>query len=151
MAETEPQPILPTIGDGNRPFWDGCAAGELRLQVCLPAGHVRYPISDTCPVCLSSDFEWRAMSGEGEILSWVVFHQAYNPAWANRTPYNVVLVQLPEGPRMFGNVEPMGRTDLAVGAAVRAVFVPAAGTADADPEGNVAIPRWELVNAKRAS
>jgi uncharacterized protein len=135
MAEPEPQPILPTIDDGNRPFWDGCAAGELRLQICRPAGHVRYPISDVCPVCLSSDFDWRAMSGDGEILSWVVFHQGYNPAWAKRTPYNVVLIQLAEGPRMFGNVEPLDRADLDVGQRVRVVFV---------AEGDVAIPRWKV-------
>jgi uncharacterized OB-fold protein len=151
MAEPEREAILPTIDDGNRPFWEGCGAGELRLQVCVPAGHVRYPTSAVCPVCLASAFEWQAMSGEGKILSWIVFHHAYHPAWADRTPYNVVLVQLAEGPRMFGNVEPIDRTDLAVGAAVRVVFVPVADIGNALGEPNIVIPRWELVTAEPAS
>jgi hypothetical protein len=149
MTDADALPVLPTIDDRNRPFWDGCSVGELRLQACRGCGRLRYPISDACPNCLSPEHDWRVMSGDGEILSWVVFQRAYHPAWLARTPYNVVLVQLREGPRMFGNVEPLGRTDLTVGAAVRVVFAPAvdgggaiAGAgASATP---VLIPRWRI-------
>lgn len=136
--------MVPTVTELSRPFWDGCAAGELRLQVCLACGHVRYPIAEGCPRCWSRDFEWRRMSGDGEILSWVVFHRAYRPAWAPRVPYNLVLVQLAEGPRMFSNVEPLhlGAHDLSVGAAVRVVFV---------AEPGFTVPRWELVQAGTAA
>jgi uncharacterized OB-fold protein len=134
MAEGS-EPIRPTVDELNKPFWDGAASGELRLQRCVQCRRVRYPVSDTCPSCLSPEATWETMSGDGAILSWVVFHQGYQPAWAARTPYNVVLVQLPEGPRMFGNVEPLGRTDLAVGAALRVTFV---------EDGGVSIPRWRL-------
>ena len=30
--------VLPQVDDLNRPFWDGCAAGELRLQRCAGCG-----------------------------------------------------------------------------------------------------------------
>jgi uncharacterized protein len=129
-------PIAPTVNDLNRPFWDGCAAGELRLQACVPCGHVRYPISEICPRCLSPEFRWQAMSGRGEIVSWVMFQHAYNPAWSTLVPYNVVLVQLPEGPRLFGNVEPLASRDLNVGAQVRVAFAVA-------PDGG-AVPRWRI-------
>jgi uncharacterized OB-fold protein len=132
-------PVAPTITELNRAFWEGCVAGELRLQRCRPCGHLRYPISEICPRCLSPDYDWQAMSGRGEIVSWVIFQRGYQEAWTPLVPYNVVLVQLDEGPRMFGNVEPIARTDLAVGAPVRAVFLPA-------PDGT-AIPRWRLVDA----
>jgi uncharacterized OB-fold protein len=150
VGDTRARPMLPTLDDLNRPFWEGCAAGELRLQACRSCGRIRYPISDACPVCLSPDYQWRTMSGEGEILSWVVFHHGYHPAWRGRTPYNVVLVQLREGPRMIGNVEPLGLTDLSVGAPVRVTFVPAESAAagsEATPEQRpgLALPRWELV------
>jgi Predicted nucleic-acid-binding protein containing a Zn-ribbon len=137
--------MLPTIDALNRPFWEGCAAGELRMQACLVCGRIRYPISYTCPNCLSSEYEWRVMSGEGEILSWVVYQRNYHPAWADRIPYNVVLIQLREGPRMFGNVEPLARTDLSVGAAVRVVFVPVVAEPDIEPAAPVLIPRWRVV------
>jgi hypothetical protein len=139
--------VLPTLDDLNRPFWEGCAVGELRLQACLACGRYRYPVSDTCRNCLSSESAWRAVSGDGEILSWVVFRRSYHPAWADRTPYNVVLVQLPEGPRMFGNVEPLGTTDLSVGAPVRVVFTPATSSGEPDVATRVLLPRWSLVRA----
>jgi uncharacterized OB-fold protein len=137
-------PILPLIDDLNRPFWDGCAAGELRLQACRSCGRLRYPISDRCPNCLSRSSDWRVLSGDGEILSWAVFQHSYQAAWADRIPYNVVLVQLREGPRMFGNVEPLERQDLAVGAPVHVVFVPADPTAASGEPAAMRIPRWRL-------
>jgi uncharacterized OB-fold protein len=145
MADLTASPVLPVIDDLNRPFWEGCAEGELRLQQCTPCGHLRYPISDACPRCLSSEYTWRVMSGAGEILSWAVFHQVYQPAWAGLVPYNVVLVQLPEGPRMFGNVEPLDRDRLAVGAAVRVAFVSIDGGDPSDPDRRpIFVPRWTL-------
>lgn len=103
MTETVTRP-LPQIDDGNREFWAGAARGELCMQRCLACGHIRYPISHLCPQCLSEDFSWQTLSGRASILSYVVFHQVYNRAFATEVPYNVVLVQLDEGPRMFSNV-----------------------------------------------
>lgn len=137
MRMTEPRnipPIMPTITDLNRPFWEGCAAGVLRLQACRPAGHLRYPISETCPTCLSDDFAWRDLSGDGEILSAVTFHRAYNKAYEAHVPYNVVLVQLAEGPRMFSNVLPLSSPALPAGTPVRVAFDPV--------DDGVAIPRF---------
>jgi uncharacterized OB-fold protein len=129
------EPVRPEITDLNRPFWDGCAAGQLRLQVC-ECGHTRYPISEICPSCLSETFAWKPMSGRGEILSWVVFQRAYQSSWAAAVPYNVVLVQLAEGPRMFGNVLPLGRQELRVGQAVEVAFDRL--------DDQLTIPRWTV-------
>lgn len=139
MTDVAPGPAgpRPTITDLNRPFWDGCAAGELRLQACEACGHLRYPISEICPRCLSDRYRWQAVSGDGQILSWVVFRHGYHPEWTPVVPYNVVIVQLAEGPRLFGNVEPLARTDLAVGAPVRVTF--------ASLGDGIAVPRWTLV------
>ncbi len=137
MTMTEPTevpPILPTITDLNRPFWEGCAEGVLRVQACQPAGHLRYPVSDACPTCLSPDWTWQDLSGDGEILSAVVFQRSYNRAYERHVPYNVVLVQLKEGPRMFSNVLPLTSPALPAGTLVRVTFDPVA-------EG-ISIPRF---------
>jgi uncharacterized OB-fold protein len=76
------------------------------------------------PPCLSPETEWRGLSGRGEVLSYVVFHHAYHPAFRDRLPYNVALVQLEEGPRMISNVVETPRDVLAVGLPVTAVFTP---------------------------
>ena len=134
MTEPAVPPILPTITDLNRPFWDGCAAGVLRYQACRPAGHPRYPVSDVCPTCLSKDYDWRDASGDAEVLSAVVFHRGYHKAYEALVPYNVALVQLAEGPRLFSNVMPLDRRDIRAGTRVHVVFDEVAS--------GVAIPRF---------
>ena len=44
-----------------------------------------------------------ALSGRGTVYSWVVVHQSQHPAFNPDTPYNVVIVELEEGPRLHGN------------------------------------------------
>ena len=64
-----------------------------------------------------------------------MFHQVYNKSWAGDAPYNVVLVQLDEGPRMFSNVVGVPNEKVTVGMRVEAVFEPVT------PE--VTIPRFK--------
>jgi uncharacterized OB-fold protein len=128
---------LPTLDDGNRPFWDGARAGHLVLQHCDGCGKARYPINHVCPHCLSGACTWKAVSGRGTVWSTIVFHQVYNQAYAHDVPYNVALIQLEEGPRMISNVVGVAPSDVKVGDKVRAVFD--AVTPD------VSIPRFERI------
>lgn len=110
----------------TEPFWEGARAGELRLQRCGACEHVRFPPSPVCPRCLHEQAEWVATSGEGEILTYVVFHRAYQSGWEERVPYGVLLVQLDDGPRLFSDYS--GNLDeLAVGRRVRVTFAPMEG------------------------
>ena len=138
MAEAGP--ILPTITDLNRPFWEAAHTGRLVMQRCTSCRYLRYPISAVCPRCLGTGSEWADLSGAGTVLSFTVFHRAYNPAWAERVPYNVALIQLAEGPRMFSNVVGVPNDAITVGMPVRVVFDPVPGT-------DVVLPRFEP-NAK---
>jgi hypothetical protein len=97
--------LLPAISDANRPFWEGCLAGELRLQACSSCGHRRFPDSPICPRCLSHDFEWQPHSGRGRLWSWIVMHQRYLEAFADELPYVVVLVELEDGPWMISALD----------------------------------------------
>jgi uncharacterized OB-fold protein len=125
--------IEPVLTEHNRGFWEGTQAGELRVQKCDACGFLRYPNAPWCPQCLNDTWEWQRLSGRGTILSWMVFHQGYHPGWRGRLPYNVVVVQLEEGPRMFSNVLPLSEQDLSVGMEVEVAF---------DQEGEFAIPRF---------
>jgi uncharacterized OB-fold protein len=111
---------LPELNDENRPFWDGLRErATLTMQKCDACGHIRYPIGRICPSCLAPGATWTGLSGRGEVLSRIVFHQVYNQAFAGDVPYNVVLVQLDEGPRMFSNVVGVPNEDVVVGMRVR--------------------------------
>jgi hypothetical protein len=126
---------LPTLNEENRPFWDACRSGKLALQKC-EQGHLRYPISAVCPQCLSTQYTWSEVSGRGTVFSYIVFHQAYHPAFKADLPYNVALVQLEEGPRMYSNIVGTPNDRVRIGDAVEAVF-------DAvTPE--ITIPRFRL-------
>lgn len=131
---------LPTITDENRPFWEATRRGELRMQTCGACGHVRYPIAPVCPKCLSDEAEWTRLSGRGTVFSYVVFHQVYHPAFKTDAPYNVAMVQLEEGPRLFSNIVGVANSEVSVGDPVEAVF-------DAVTD-EVAIPRFRLARGR---
>jgi uncharacterized OB-fold protein len=73
-------------------------------------------------------------SGRGRIVSWVVYHQAYHPAFESRLPYNVTMVQLDEGPQLLTNV-----TD-----SNEALVAEAAVELNVQWEGDVALARFRL-------
>lgn len=113
---------LPVIEDWNRPFWESAKSGVLSLQQCTQCSHIRSPINHVCPKCLSERHEWVKLSGRGTVLSSIVFHQVYHPAFAKDVPYNVSLIQLEEGPRMLSNVVGIPPSEVRTGDAVEAVF-----------------------------
>ncbi len=115
--------LLPEITSVNQPFWDGCAAGELRLQQCDQCGAHRFPDGPVCPRCLAGAFHWQRVSGTGTLWSWLRMHQRYFPAFADEVPYLVAYIKLAEGPFMVAALaeEP---ERLEVDMPVEAVFVP---------------------------
>lgn len=132
----------PQINATTQPFWDAAKKGELRMQKCADCGHIRFPIGPVCTSCLSDKADWVKLSGRGTVLSHLVFHRAYSPAWKEHVPYSVAMVQLPEGPRMFTDiVDPERRyidEDL-VGRTVEVWF-------DA-VEGDVTVPRFKVAES----
>jgi uncharacterized OB-fold protein len=119
---TEYKKPLPTLTDDNRPFWEGARQGKLMMQKCGDCSHIRYPISHVCPDCLSYKTEWTQLSGRGEVFSYVVFYQLYNKAFADDVPYNVAMIQLEEGPRMFSNIVGVDNDAVKVGDKVEVTF-----------------------------
>src|SRR5437763_1939561 len=109
---------LPTLREEHRPFSESSRNGRLTLQQSRSCGHLRYPISPYCPRCLSAEFAWTPVSGRGTVFSYIVIHQAYHPGFKADLPYNVALIQLEEGPRMYSNVVGVANDQVKVGDAV---------------------------------
>jgi len=71
------------------------------------------------------------------LISWVVYHMAYHPAFEERLPYAVAIVELDEGPRLISNV--VGSADLeSLVIDQRLVLV-------IEEEHGVAIPRFKPI------
>jgi uncharacterized OB-fold protein len=100
---TNPVP-QPEISEETEPYWEGCKIGELRVQRCTSCGTLRWYPRPMCSNCSSFDTEWVATSGKGKVVSWTVIHHIFNPAFADKVPYLVVIVELDEGPRFVSNL-----------------------------------------------
>ncbi|SEE97581.1 Zn-ribbon domain-containing OB-fold protein [Streptomyces sp. Ag109_O5-10] len=124
--------LRPVTDTDGTPFWEYAARGELRVQACADCGEPRFPPRPCCPHCQSFASQWRPTSGRGRIWSYVVPHPPLLPEYAAQAPYNVVVVELDDAPRvrLVGNVvteagAPLGSLPpdrIRIGARVQAVF-----------------------------
>jgi hypothetical protein len=127
-------PLLPILDDLNRPFWEGARNGELRVQRCGETGRLIFPPRLRSPWAprAAIEPEWTVVSGRGVLWSFAVPHPPLLPWYAERAPYNVIVVALEEDPsiRMVGNlVEAAGDgfdsvdpASLEIGAPLRVAF-----------------------------
>ncbi|WP_222853809.1 Zn-ribbon domain-containing OB-fold protein [Fodinicola acaciae] len=107
----------------SREFWDGVAAGELRIQRCEACGHAVFYPRALCPSCHCDRLVWIVASGRGEVYSYTVAHRAFGE-FATEAPFTVALVDLDEGVRMLTRI--VGGT-VAIGDRVELEFATAAG------------------------
>jgi len=88
---TKPAPVPDR---DTQPFWDACQAHELRAQQCTSCGRFRWPPQPFCPSCYSWEYEWRLLSGLGQVESFTVVQHTAVPSFKNDLPYVVALVAL---------------------------------------------------------
>ena len=113
---------VPHVTDANRPFWDGTREGRLLVQRCGTCSRLRFPPAPFCDDCLSEDVAWTLVSGHGVVWSVCEFHRPYFKGL--EVPYNVALVLLDEGPRLYTNIVGMPFARIQIGMRVEAVFDP---------------------------
>jgi uncharacterized OB-fold protein len=106
----------------SQPYWDGAAEGKLRLQRCKACGKFRNYPQLVCTECYSLDVEWVEASGRGSVHSWTVAHHAFHPAFKGDLPYTLVIVDLDEGPRMMGRLDPSTQQKLRIELPVQVSF-----------------------------
>jgi uncharacterized OB-fold protein len=99
----EPGKAVPVPTPETQPFWDGCAAGELRIQRCVDCGKPYFYPRPVCPACGSANVEWFTASGAATLYSYTINHRPA-PGFAAEGPYAIAVVELAEGPRMMTNL-----------------------------------------------
>jgi hypothetical protein len=75
----------------------------------------------SCPWCAATAFDVVESTGRGVVYSFVTAHVALSPGYVGSVPYSVATVELEEGPRLLGRVEPPA--PLAIGDRVVSRFV----------------------------
>jgi uncharacterized protein len=96
------QTLRPVISQDTAFFWEGTAAGELRIQHCPTCGRLRHPPGPMCPSCGAEKQDWVVAAGRGTVFSYVVHHHPKVPG--KQLPFVVALVELDEGVRMLGEL-----------------------------------------------
>jgi uncharacterized protein len=94
----------PDITDYNRPYFEGCAAGELRIRTCDRC-HAKFRFAHyLCPNCWSDQLSWIRASGRGTVTHFTVVHQPPYDAFEDVAPYVIILVELEEKVRLMANL-----------------------------------------------
>ena len=124
---------VPQVNDINRPYFEGTAAGELRVRRCGKCGTLCRCAHAWCPNCWSDDLGWQVASGTGRVSHFSVVHQAPSPAFAADTPYVLALVELEEGVRIMSNVVECDPASVHVGMPVTVTF---------EQRGDVSLPMF---------
>jgi acetyl-CoA acetyltransferase/uncharacterized OB-fold protein len=132
VSEPLPRPVVPHPTPETAFFWEGCAAGELRLQHCRTCDRPWFPPQRRCPRCGGGDIEVRTASGRGRVASFVIAERD-TPGFT--APYVIAIVQLDEGPRLLTNLVDVDPSPDTVDVGMRVALRP---TAVVDSRGTTA-------------
>lgn len=110
------QPSPETAG-----YWEGVAAGEIRVKECQACKRLWHPKRIVCTDCGSSRMGWKTAAGTGEIYSFSEVHRTPSPIFEASAPYTVGIVRLTEGVHLFTRFEGAAG-EIAIGTPVRADF-----------------------------
>jgi uncharacterized OB-fold protein len=130
-----------------------CGRHDFHLQRCTQCNLLRYPPTTACPWCAGPDAEWTSVEGKGAVHAYGEVHHAITPQFADRLPYQLLLVDLDtqkgqptehEALRIVGNLvtadgalaPPELVAQIGIGSRVKLVY--------ADVGEEMAIPQWTL-------
>lgn len=89
-------PVYPPRFENDlvKPFYDGLAAGELRMSACSVCGTWHWYPPDVLPCHPEAPIAWRAVSPHGTVYTYTTIERSVLPGGAGKnTPYTVVLVE----------------------------------------------------------
>jgi uncharacterized OB-fold protein/acyl dehydratase len=121
-APAKPRRLRPPLGHDNQWWWEGIAAGELRIQRCKECGTLRHPPRPMCGQCQSLAWDWIVSKGAGTVHSYVVLHHPPVPGY--EYPLPVALVDLDDGTRLVANVAGCAPSEIRIGMRVQARIEP---------------------------
>jgi hypothetical protein len=101
---TAGRPLPDTSDPLTAPFWAAAADGKLVVQACEACGYLRWPPGPLCPECQAEGGIWTQARPTGVLWSVATYHRALDPSFADEIPYTVALVELDDGPRMYGRI-----------------------------------------------
>lgn len=115
-------PILQLGGDpADLPFWQACSEGDFLLHRCNVCQQHYWPAS-RCVEHGNQSMEWVKTSGRGHVYTYTLMHRSHLPAFKDKVPFAVVVIQLDEGPFFHSNMIGCTAEEVHVGMRVAAVM-----------------------------
>lgn len=124
---------LPQLDNVNEHYWRAAREGRLLVQQCPSCGHRQWYPRALCTNC-GGEPEWLETAGRGTVHTYTVIRQQGIPAFKEELPYVVVMVQLEEGPLIFGSMPDTDPDSVSIGMPVEVYFAAAAE--------DVGVPYW---------
>ena len=118
--------LRPPVSPDTAFFWDGTAAGELRIQKCGACGALRHPPGPMCPRCgaaqrpAGGEPGYVVAGGSGTVYSYVVHH--HPPVPGKTLPLVIALAELPEGVRVMAGMPGTDPGQVRIGMPVQVGF-----------------------------
>jgi uncharacterized OB-fold protein len=130
---------LPKPDQDSTVYWEGARRHELLLQRCTSCRRFRFYPRSICPHCFSDTFEWRRSTGRGTIYSYTVIHRPPFPAFRDKVPYVLALIELKEEVRMMSNIIDCDPNTVEIGMPVEVTFE--------DITEEITLPQFKLSQA----
>jgi uncharacterized OB-fold protein len=124
---------LPQLDNVNTEYWKAAREGRLLIQQCTKCGKRQWYPRALCTQC-AGEPEWLEAAGRGTIHTYTVVRQQGIPAFKAELPYVIAMVELEEGPLIFGSMPGTDPDTVSIGMPVEVYF--AAATDD------TGVPYW---------
>lgn len=117
---------LPEITDLTRPFWSAARAGKLVMQKCGRCGTLDFLPKPWCIECGHLGLEWVEVKPQGTVYSHSTAYTVMmnHPAWKSDLPVVMCIIDLDDGPRMYGQLTDCPPEKVRIGMRVQAYFEP---------------------------
>jgi uncharacterized protein len=120
-----PEPVSPMFAD----YLDGLERGVLVVRECAACAARQWPPRALCARCRGAEFRPAVIADHGVVHTFTVVHRGFDPWFADRVPYGIVVADLGDGIRMLGNYLGADLGALACGLPVRARYERSGGHA----------------------
>ena len=99
---TRPLPNLEELD--TKYFWEETKKKRLSYQVCSNSNEVVFHPRFQSPRRVEGALEWKTSAGKGDIYSFSIIRQSYDPFFKALVPYVVAWIDLDEGFRLLSNI-----------------------------------------------
>ena len=114
--------VPPIISDLSRPYWEGLAAHEIRMQRCDDCGTwVFYP-RFFCTGCGGRALTWTRVDGPATLYSWTMAQVPVAKAFAHLDKPVLAVAELSNGVRLPSRLVDTDPASISIGMTLEPVF-----------------------------